>query len=147
MDHISFPVTCYAKSFAFYEQLLGPLGFKPGKYFEKEGEYKVGSLVNAAGFSFWIASGPSDFATDASAQPALAEEGKRYGDLPGFHCCFAVDSVEAVNEWHARGLALGAKNNGDPGLRAHYHPHYYGAFLVDPFDGWRLEVCFHRAQL
>lgn len=143
MDHLSFPVTCYAKSFTFYEKLLAPLGFKPFKIFEKEGEYKVGSLINEAGFAVWMSSGPVDFGS----QPAeMKEEGQRFGDLPGLHYCFAAGSVEMVREWHALGLSLGAKNNGDPGLRPHYHPNYYGAFLVDPYDGWRLEIAFHKAD-
>jgi hypothetical protein len=37
------------------------------------------------------------------------------------------------------GLAHGATDNGAPGLRAHYGPGYYSAFLIDP-EGWRIEA-------
>lgn len=157
MDHVSFGVTCYAKSFAFYEALLKPLGFEPFAYFEKEGEYKVGSLRNASGFAVWLSSGPDDFKAPSSCagmhvtsgdekcpSATVQKEAKRMGDIPGFHYCFSATSTQMVDGWHALGLSLGAKNNGDPGLRPHYHPGYYGAFLVDPFDGWRLEVVFHQ---
>ncbi len=38
-------------------------------------------------------------------------------------------------------LAAGAKDNGAPGIRAHDHPNYYGAFVRNP-DGHNIEaVC------
>ena len=153
MDHISFPVTSYKQSFAFYEELLKPLGFTLFTYFEKEGEYKCGALRNATGFTVWISSGPADFPSAESASettPVEQKEGQneagRLGDIPGFHYCFSATSTDMVNEWHALGLSLGAKSNGEPGLRTHYHPGYYAAFLVDPFDGWRLEIVFHQGK-
>ena len=30
-----------------------------------------------------------------------------------------------------------------PGIRAHYHPNYYGAFVLDP-DGHNIEAVCHR---
>ena len=36
----------------------------------------------------------------------------------------------------------GAKDNGAPGIRAHYHPNYYGAFVLDP-DGHNIEAVCH----
>jgi len=47
-----------------------------------------------------------------------------------------VDSV------HALALALGGTCEGPPGLRPHYHRHYYGAYLRDP-DGNKLCVVCH----
>ena len=35
-------------------------------------------------------------------------------------------------------------DNGGPGERPHYHPGYYGAFVLDP-DGNNLEAVFHGA--
>lgn len=38
-------------------------------------------------------------------------------------------------------MAAGGTDNGAPGLRSHYHEHYYAAFVRD-FDGNNLEaVC------
>jgi hypothetical protein len=31
-------------------------------------------------------------------------------------------------------MAAGGRDNGAPGIRAHDHPHYCGAFVLDP-DG------------
>ena len=39
-------------------------------------------------------------------------------------------------------LAAGAKDNGPPGLRPHYHANYYGAFVLDP-DGNNIEAVCH----
>ena len=60
---------------------------------------------------------------------------------PGFHLAFAAPSREAVDAFHACALRAGGTDNGAPGRRPHYGPHYYAAFLVDP-DGHRIEaVC------
>lgn len=34
------------------------------------------------------------------------------------------------------------RDNGAPGLRIHYHPDYYGAFVLDP-DGHNIEAVCH----
>ena len=45
----------------------------------------------------------------------------------------------------AAARAAGGGDNGGPGLRTHYHPNYYAAFVTDP-DGWRIEAVCHRAD-
>jgi hypothetical protein len=39
-------------------------------------------------------------------------------------------------------MAAGGGDNGEPGLRTHYHPGYYGAFVHDP-DGNNVEAVHH----
>ena len=48
------------------------------------------------------------------------------------HVAFEADSRAEVDAFHAAALAAGATDNGAPGIRAHYHPDYYGAFVLDP---------------
>ena len=61
----------------------------------------------------------------------------------GRHVCFKAADRSAVDAFHAAGLAHGGRDDGPPGLRPHYHPHYYAAFVIDP-AGNRLEaVCHH----
>ena len=48
-----------------------------------------------------------------------------------------------VDAFYAAALAAGAKDNGAPGIRAHYHPNYYGAFVLDP-DGHNIEAVCHK---
>jgi hypothetical protein len=38
--------------------------------------------------------------------------------------------------------SAGGRDNGAPGLRPHYHPHYYGGFVIDP-DGNNIEAVFN----
>ena len=42
-------------------------------------------------------------------------------------------------------LAAGGRDNGAPGIRPHYHPNYYGAFVFDP-DGANIEAVCHRPE-
>lgn len=49
----------------------------------------------------------------------------------------------AVDAAHQAGLSAGGKDEGAPGLRTHYHPNYYGAYLRDP-DGNKVCVVCHK---
>ena len=42
-------------------------------------------------------------------------------------------------------LAAGGTDNGVPGLREHYHPTYYAAYVKDP-DGNNIEAVTHRPE-
>jgi catechol 2,3-dioxygenase-like lactoylglutathione lyase family enzyme len=59
------------------------------------------------------------------------------------HWAFKAANREAVDRFHAAGLAAGGRDGGAPGLRVAYHPTYYAAFLLDP-DGNRVEAVCHR---
>ena len=50
--------------------------------------------------------------------------------------------TEQLSRELAAALSAGGKDNGPPGLRAHYHPNYYGAFVLDP-DGHNIEAVCH----
>ncbi|MBM3646536.1 MAG: VOC family protein [Alphaproteobacteria bacterium] len=49
----------------------------------------------------------------------------------------------AVDAAYKAGMAAGGKDEGAPGLRTHYHPNYYGAYLRDP-DGNKICVVCHK---
>ena len=123
IDHVGFPVSDYARSLAFYQKALAPLGYTL--------VMEVDQTENgqpAAGFGignkpdFWIGG-----------------EGGLKGVL---HVAIAANSREAVDAFHRAALAAGGKDNGAPGLRPHYHPNYYGAFVLDP-DGHNIEAVCH----
>jgi catechol 2,3-dioxygenase-like lactoylglutathione lyase family enzyme len=57
------------------------------------------------------------------------------------HLAFQAPDREAVQRFHAVGLAAGGRDNGNPGERE-YHPGYYAAFLLDP-DGNNIEAVTH----
>ena len=53
-----------------------------------------------------------------------------------------VTGRATVDAFHAAGLEAGGKDNGAPGVRATYHPNYYGAYVLDP-DGNNVEAVCH----
>jgi catechol 2,3-dioxygenase-like lactoylglutathione lyase family enzyme len=59
----------------------------------------------------------------------------------GLHLAFQAGDREAVHRFHAAALTAGGRDNGAPGER-HYHPGYYGAFVLDP-DGNNIEAVYH----
>ena len=60
------------------------------------------------------------------------------------HASVSVSDPVASKAFYEAALAAGGTDNGAPGERSHYHPGYYGAFVLDP-DGNNLEAVFHGA--
>ncbi len=60
---------------------------------------------------------------------------------PRIHIAFRATRRQ-VDAFYKAALAAGGRDNGAPGLRPHYHEHYYGAFVLDP-DGHNIEACCH----
>jgi catechol 2,3-dioxygenase-like lactoylglutathione lyase family enzyme len=128
LDHIGFSVKDIARSKAFYERALAPLGV--GVVMEVTPEQTGGDTYLGFGEGqkpyFWIGSGGT----------ALA------GRL---HVAFAAPDRPAVDAFHAAALAAGGSDNGGPGIRAHYHPNYYAAFVLD-LDGHNVEAVCQRPE-
>jgi catechol 2,3-dioxygenase-like lactoylglutathione lyase family enzyme len=59
----------------------------------------------------------------------------------GLHFAFQAADRETVERFHEAGLLAGGRDNGAAGER-HYHPGYYGAFVLDP-DGNNVEAVYH----
>ena len=57
---------------------------------------------------------------------------------------FMAKDRAAVDAFYHAAIAAGGKDHGAPGLRPHYHPNYYGAFVLDP-DGHNVEAVCHAA--
>ena len=117
IDHLTLTVRDVPRSIAFYTRALAPLGYGVTMRFENF----VGIGTTKKPF-FWLKSGP------VPTQP--------------MHLAFVAPSREAVDRFHAEALAAGAQDDGPPGLRPHYHPNYYGAFVVD-VDGHPIEAVCH----
>jgi catechol 2,3-dioxygenase-like lactoylglutathione lyase family enzyme len=59
----------------------------------------------------------------------------------GTMVAFAASSWEQVQAFHREALAHGGTSEGEPGLRVHYGPDFYAAYVRDP-DGHKLAaVC------
>lgn len=129
IDHTSLAVSNFKESLKFYDASLKVLGYNRMVNIDVP-EVKVAGYGAAPKPSFWI--------SDRGYNPV-----EEIGNASGVHVAFMAPSVEAVNKWYQLCLDLGGKDNGPPGPRAHYHPGYFGAFIVDP-NGWRIEACYHQ---
>jgi catechol 2,3-dioxygenase-like lactoylglutathione lyase family enzyme len=125
IDHIGFPVSDYERAKAFYTAALVPLGYT---LIMEVGGDKTESASPAAGFG---ANGKPDF--------WIGGEG---GINRPLHVAIAAKDRATVDAFYAAAMAAGARDNGRPGLRPHYHPHHYGAFVFDP-DGHNIEAVCH----
>ena len=127
LDHIGFPVTDFARSKAFYIRVLEPLGYRLIKDVDLSDEAGPGGYAGfgASRPQFWIGTG----------KPVTGR----------LHVAFMANSRALVRGFHDAAIAAGAKDNGPPGLRPHYHENYYGAFVLDP-DGHNIEAVSHLPE-
>jgi catechol 2,3-dioxygenase-like lactoylglutathione lyase family enzyme len=127
IDHIGINVSDFAASKKFYSAALKPLGFELLMEIPKA----VTGHTDIAGFGerpkpeFWISGGKPN--------------------NPPNHIALRASSRAVVDEFYRAALAAGAKDNGAPGIRAHYHADYYGAFVLDP-DGHNIEAVCHLPE-
>jgi len=119
IDHLTVSVTDFPGSKEFYARVLAPLGYTVKRDFP-----------NVCGFGdtrpyFWLRQAET-------------------GTTPQ-HLAFVARNRAAVDAFHQAALEAGAKDDGAPGLREHYHPNYYGAFVIDPLNGHPIEAVCHLA--
>jgi catechol 2,3-dioxygenase-like lactoylglutathione lyase family enzyme len=74
---------------------------------------------------------------------STADSEAAQGELTGrHHLAFQAPDRATVDAIYKAALAACGKDNGAPGLRDHYHPGYYAAFVLDP-DGNNVEAVYH----
>jgi catechol 2,3-dioxygenase-like lactoylglutathione lyase family enzyme len=108
-DHVGLNVRDYATSRAFYQRALAPLGYRVVMDFD---QWKAAGFGPADKPEFWIS--------------------QRQPYTTGTHLAFQCPDHATVGAFHEAALGAGGSDNGEPGLREHYHPTYYGAFVLDP---------------
>ena len=118
LDHVSLRVQDLPRAVAFYRAALAPIGYKVAMEFPE-----AAGLGESGRMDLWIT------LTDKPLHVA--------------HIAFRTDRAR-VDAFHAAALAAGGTDNGPPGVRADYHPHYYAAFVLDP-EGNNIEVVCHDA--
>ncbi|MHA6265048.1 VOC family protein [Arenibacterium sp. CAU 1754] len=126
IDHITFGVTDFDRSTAFYDQAFAPLGVQ--RLFDVPKEHSDGVKVTGYGDDrpwFW-----------------LAEENATTGLM---HIALQAKSKADVDAFHAAAIRAGGTDNGSPGFRLHYNPDYYAAFVLDP-DGHNIEAVCHTPK-
>jgi catechol 2,3-dioxygenase-like lactoylglutathione lyase family enzyme len=127
IDHIGLGVSNMERSKAFYLNALKPLGI--GVIMEVSAEETGGDAH--AGFGkdnkafFWIGTG-----------------NKPKG---GTHVALTARTRAEVDSFYRAALAAGGRDNGAPGLRPHYHPNHYAAFVLD-LDGNNVEAVCRRPE-
>jgi catechol 2,3-dioxygenase-like lactoylglutathione lyase family enzyme len=127
LDHIGLAVADFDRARAFYRAALKPLGLGVVMEVTTEetgGDAHVGFGDEGKPF-FWVGTG---------AKPK-----------GGVHVAFTAQTRAEVDAFYAAAIAAGGRDNGAPGLRPHYHPNYYGAFVYDP-DGNNIEAVCHRRE-
>jgi len=120
-DHVGLNVSDYETSKRFFERALAPLGYHGVMDFPEFGGIGFGTDDKP---EFWVS----------------ARDPRGTGTHVAFH---AADHA-TVDAFHAAGIEAGGSDNGAPGIREHYHPTYYAAFVLDP-DGNNIEVVCHTS--
>ena len=119
LDHIGLTVHDSAASQAFFSAALAPQGIK--------------LVMVVEGWAGFGRSGKPEFWFGEGGTPQQP-----------MHIAFVAESRAQVQAFHAAALQAGGTDNGPPGIRAVYHPNYYGAFVIGP-DGHNIEAVCHQA--
>jgi catechol 2,3-dioxygenase-like lactoylglutathione lyase family enzyme len=118
IDHVSVAVSDLAAAAAFYDRLLGPLGYT--RLVERERTVGFGKKYP----EIWL---------------NLREGMVPVGPGTGAHIALRARDEAAVRAFHAAALAHGGSDAGAPGPRQAAMTEYYGAFVHDP-DGNKIEA-------
>ena len=118
IDHMGLKVSDRERAKAFYTPALAPLGYTV----VMDGQWGTG--YGAGKPDLWLEDGqPTD----------------------RIHVALKARNRAAVDAFYQAAIAAGGTDNGAPGIRAHYHANYYGAFVRDP-DGHNIEAVCHTPE-
>jgi catechol 2,3-dioxygenase-like lactoylglutathione lyase family enzyme len=133
IDHIGINVIDFDRSRTFYDAALAPLQI--AIVMEVSAEESGGAA--SAGYGKRADSGDIQ-----AGKPTfwIAQELPLGNQL---HVAFVADDREQVDAFWNAAVMAGGKDHGPPGLREHYHPNYYAAFVLDP-DGHNIEAVCHK---
>lgn len=124
LHHLSLGVRDLAVAGAFYDAVLGALGYR--RVFEDDTAIGYGLVDDEDLLCLKLHE-------DAAAPGA------------GFHLAFSASTRAAVNAFHHAALLAGGHDNGAAGVRPDYGDSYYAAFVIDP-DGHRIEAVTKQAD-
>ena len=129
-SHITVGTSKLTRAMRFYDAALAPLGLVRLKSFRAASGYGPKDF-DGINLPFWILR-PQD------RKPASAGN--------GVTVAFTVPTRAAVDAFHTAALANGGTDEGPPGLRTHYHPDYYGAYVRDPEGSKICAVCHAKSH-
>ena len=125
IDHIVLPVSDFTKAKKFYADVLSTISATLLADFSDD-ETKGAGFGQNGKPAFWIV------------------EDKKAPGLP-LHIAFSARKRAEVDAFYQAALLAGGKDNGAPGIREHYHPNYYAAFMCD-LDGNNIEMVCHLPE-
>ena len=125
IDHLGINCSDLAASAAFYDKVLGTLGFTRIMDFEVALGYGKDKP------DFWLGRQP--------------DEGPASGPNREIHVAFQAADTAAVRAFFEAAKEMGAEVLHEPRMFPEYHDHYYGAFVRDP-DGNNVEAVCHNAE-
>ncbi|MBC3885757.1 VOC family protein [Undibacterium griseum] len=129
ISHIFIGVNDFPRAFGFYAAVLQELGLQL-KFVDQDKPW-AGWMRPEQPRPLLLIGAPYDHGS------ATAGNGQMTALL--------AEDRATVRRVYDRALAAGALCEGAPGLRAHYHEHYYGAYFRDP-DGNKLCICCHQPE-
>jgi len=122
LHHVSLGTNDLARARAFYDPVLAVVGLRfLGA--DESPDYGVGSFMVSL------------------TRPV---DGRPASPGNGVHVAFYAGTRAMVDPFHRAALIQGGSSEGEPGLRPHYDPNYYAAFVPDP-DGNKLEAFTYAA--
>jgi catechol 2,3-dioxygenase-like lactoylglutathione lyase family enzyme len=127
LSHVTVGITDFDRAFAFYDALMSELGY-PMADADRETAWAYWR-PEAADRPLFIVCAPYD------GQPAKPGNGPMIALL--------APSRAIVDRCYSLAMRKGARDEGGPGLRPQYHPHFYGCYFRDP-DGNKICVCCHE---
>ncbi len=127
IDHVGFAVKDYKHSVEFYKRALMPLGITLMMEVtpEQSGAEAHAGFGKAGKPYFWIGTG----------EPVKGR----------VHFAFNAPTRASVREFYKHAIEGGARDNGAPGVRPHFHQDYYAAFVICP-NGHNLEAVCHQPE-
>lgn len=102
----------------FYKKVLEPLGYN-----------LVMEIMDFAGFGI-------------GGEFRISEEDKPVSPI---YIAFLAETRQQADEFYKAAIDASAQDNGAPGIRAIYHPDYYGAFVIGP-DRHNIEAVCHNPE-
>ena len=123
-SHVTIGSNDIAKAKAFYDGVTAPLGLSRHADFPDG----VGYGRNGGRPQLWVVR-PLD------KKAASVGNGVTVG--------LEAENRSAVDAAYAAAIKAGGKDEGAPGIRKHYHPNYYGAYVRD-LDGNKVCIVCHK---
>ncbi|MFS3136007.1 VOC family protein [Gluconacetobacter sacchari] len=123
-SHVTIGVDDVAHAIPFYDAVLAPLGV-----------VRIWTAGDG-GFAGW-----GREAGGAKLYLTRPFDGRPAARGNGWMCALAADSHEAVRAAWEAAMAHGGSDEGAPGPRRHYGPHYFGAYFRDPYGNKLHVVC------